>query len=101
MINFLFPKTINSKRNKTSIGSVHLCRLLNMAYAAEITSNTSARKKYLKLKEKIDKSGRTYRILVWNVVLRSRMRQAIPPFPQYDFMAWCSVEGRSTRNTGM
>jgi len=24
-------------------------------------------------------------------VPRSRMREAIPPLPQYAFMAWCSV----------
>jgi len=25
-------------------------------------------------------------------VPRSRMRRAIPPLPQYAFMAWCSVK---------
>jgi hypothetical protein len=29
-----------------------------------------------------------------NLVPRSRMRGAIPPFPQYVFMAWCLVKHR-------
>jgi hypothetical protein len=31
-----------------------------------------------------------------HLVLRSRMLGAIPPFPQYNFMAWCSVTKKST-----
>jgi hypothetical protein len=33
-----------------------------------------------------------------NLVPRSRMRGAIPPLPQYAFMAWCSVK-KSTDTT--
>jgi hypothetical protein len=29
-----------------------------------------------------------------HLVPRSRMRGAIPPFPQYAFMAWCSVKAQ-------